>query len=365
MWWIIGFSLLICILYFILISIFFIGWKRTSAFVLTENDECDLLISVIVPCRDEEKYIRSLISSLKRQTYKNYELILVNDHSHDATRNYIEAAQTELQNILLIDAVGLGKKNALREGIHASKGNLIVTTDTDCIHSPQWLQTIAAFQSQYLSDLIICPVMFSVNNPLISNIQKLEFVSLVAAGAGAAGVKMPILCNGANLAFTRDIWMKCQATLHEEEQSGDDIFLLESIKKQGGVIRFLKSTNAFALTKPADSINTFFKQRRRWTSKAPVYTDWQIIFTACVVLAINFLAILLLCFTAFNVDYLIPFFCLFSLKYLFDSLFLISVKRFFQLQHVWLCSLILSAVYPLYIVIVALSTLIVKPKSWK
>ena len=356
---------LVGVLYFILVSIFIIGWKQTDTFILNENDSSELLISVIVPCKNEEKHIRSLISGLRGQTYQNFELILVNDHSVDATRIYIESAQTEFQNVGLIDAIGFGKKSALREGITTAQGNLIVTTDADCRHSNQWLQTIAAFQNRYTSDLIICPVRLSGNNSIFSNIQKSEFASLVAAGAGAAGVGMSIMCNGANLAFTKETWLRCQETLHEEEQSGDDIFLLESIKKQGGVIRFLKSESASAIAESADSLKVFFKQRRRWTSKAPAYTDWQLIFTACVIFIISLLQVLLLCLSAFDLKYLIPFLSLFLFKYVLDTFFLNSVRHFFRLNHVWFNSLILSIVYPFYITSVALSALLIKPKGWK
>lgn len=365
MWWIVGFSVLIGILYLVLITIFSIGWKRINVFSPSEDGLADSLISVVVPCRDEENQICKLIASLKKQTYKNFELILVNDHSEDATRSYIEAALPGFKNVRLVDAIGSGKKNALREGILQSRGDLIVTTDADCSHSNRWLQTIAAFQNKYPSDLVICPVRLSGNNSLFSNIQQLEFVSLVASGAGAAGAGMPVLCNGANLVFTKEIWRKSQADLHDEEQSGDDIFLLQSVKKQGGVIRFLKSETAFAVAESADSLKSFFKQRRRWTSKAPAYTDWQIIFTACVIFTISFLEVILLCLSFFDSIYVILFLSVFAFKYLLDVLFMSSIRAFFKQKRVCFNSLALSVVYPFYIVMVGASALIIKPKNWK
>ena len=59
------------------------------------------------------------------------------------------------------------------------------------------------------------------------------FNTLIASGAGAAGASMPILCNGANLAFTKEAWMQSRLDLVDEQMSGDDIFLLQSIKKRG------------------------------------------------------------------------------------------------------------------------------------
>ncbi len=357
-------SILFAVLYLILVLHFIIGWKRTDTFIAADCELPDIFISVIVPCKNEAMNIQPLLLSLAGQNYRNYELILVNDHSDDATLEYLLSAKAKFSNIRVVDAVGCGKKNALQEGIQQSSGDLVVTTDADCMHSKRWLQTIATFQCSQPSDLIICPVLFSQRNSLFSTLQRFEFVSLVASGAGAAGVGKPILCNGANLAFTKTVWQKNQMHLHDEEQSGDDIFLLESIKKQNGIIRFLKSKDAFVVVEPAYSLNVFFKQRRRWAAKSPTYTDWQIITTACIVFGISLLLVTLIGLSFYNPRYLFLFFSVFVVKYLVDASFLYSVRRFFQIQKVWINSFILSMVYPFYIVVVALNSLLIKPKSW-
>ena len=364
MWWLFSFVVLVGLLYLIIISVFFYGWNRTPVFIPNENDITDVFISVIIPCRNEEANIHRLVSGLTQQSYLNYELIFVNDHSVDTTRAYLEAACSAYSNIQLVDAVGFGKKNALKEGINISSGSLIVTTDADCFHSSQWLATIAAFQSKCPSDLIICPVKLMPGKTLFANLQELEFVSLVASGAGASGAGVPILCNGANLAFTRDVWSKNQVSLHEEEQSGDDMFLMESIKKQGGKIRFLKSRSAIVNTNQSDSLMDFFKQRRRWTSKSPAYTDWQIILTACTVFEVNLLLLVLFCLSFFYPACLKIYFFFFLFKCFLDSIFLSSVRDFFQLKNIWFLSLILSIFYPFYIVSVVMSSFLFRPVKW-
>jgi len=357
-------SALVTVLYLILVFHFIIGWEKTDTFVGGGDALSPVLISVIVPCKNEVRNISSLLLSLTEQSYCNYELILVNDHSDDTTLEYILSAQAKFSNIRVINAVGRGKKNALREGIQQSSGDLIVMTDADCMHSKRWLQTIAAFQSGYPSDLIICPVLFSKRNSLFSTLQRFEFASLVASGAGAAGVGKPILCNGANLAFTKNAWQKNQMHLHDEEQSGDDIFLLESVKKQGGIIRFLKSKDALAFVEPAGSLKAFFKQRRRWAAKSPSYTDWQIITTACIVFGVSLWFVILIGLSFYNLQYCLALLLVFVIKYIIDTCFLCLVSNFFQLRRVCANSLALSLVYPFYIVIVALIAFVVKPKQW-
>jgi len=364
-WWIVAFSALITLFYALLIIVFSIGWRRLEQPYLSESNISDILISVIVPCRNEEGHIEALLFSLKNQKFQHFELLLVNDHSVDATCDYILEALKDFANVRLIDASGFGKKNALREGIMESKGDFIVTTDADCVHPERWLESIAAFQTLYHCDLLILPVKLVGNDSVFFDIQQLEFVSLVASGAGATGAGMPILCNGANLAFPKEIWMRHKDDLHEEEQSGDDIFLLEKVKQERGVIKFLKSEHAFAFAGAADTLGDLFRQRRRWTSKAPAYSDWQLIFTACVIFSISLVELVLFVLSAFDYRYLMLLISVFAVKYVIDSQFLYSVSTFFQLKRVWFNAFLLSIVYPFYIVAVAVSSLFLKPKQWK
>ncbi len=352
-------------LYLLLITIFIIGWKRVFTFVPKGNENLTKLISVVVPCRNEEENIRHFISSVAQQSYQHYELIFVNDHSTDRTRNYIKAAQSTLPNIVLIDAGGFGKKNALKEGILQASSDLIVTTDADCTPSYHWLETLVCYQERYPADLIILPVKLAYEFNTFSYLQAMEFSTLVASGAGTAGVGMPILCNAANMAFTKSTWLKSRNDLHEDEISGDDIFLLQSVKKRGGKIRFLKSESAFVTAKSAKNLSGFVHQRRRWAAKSPSYTDWQIIFTAILILSISVWELALLFFSISSWKALILFGTLFLLKYLADNIFLMKIRKFFQFERTWLYSILLSVVYPFYIVFVGISALVIKPRKWK
>jgi len=358
-------SLVISILYFILVLVFIIGWKWTPDFEPNGNESVNILISIVIPCKNEEPFLRKLLSNLAQQSYQNFELILVNDHSTDRTRIIIEQVQTTFAKIQLVDAIGFGKKNALKEGIQFATGNLIVTTDADCVPSYHWLESIVCFQYQNPSDLIICPVKLSKSTTFFSRLQTLEFASLVASGAGAAGASMPILCNGANLVFTRKAWLTSQDDLHEEEPSGDDIFLLQSIKKQGGVIRFLKSESAIVVAESAETFAGFLNQRRRWASKSPAYSDFHLILTTCIVFMVSLLLLLLIGTSFFESQFWFVLLLVFTFKFLLDTFFLYSVRIFFHLQNVWIDSFLLSLIYPFYIVLVGLSALAYKPKTWK
>ncbi|NDV47694.1 glycosyltransferase [Paludibacter sp. 221] len=363
--WLITTTTILIALYIILIRIFKAGWKNMDDFHPHRRIvESDIKVSVVVACKNEEKSLPHLIQGLRNQSYKDFELILVNDHSTDHTAQIMQESLSRFENAVYIESDGQGKKAAIAKGIKQASGELIITTDADCSPKKTWIQTIVDFQIQNPSHLIICPVKLSGRKGIFSHLQQFEFTSLTASGAGAAGAQMPIMCNAANLAFPKEAWLKSQKDLKMEEQSGDDMFLLQSIKKRGGIIRFLRSKEAFVETEPAKNLKAFVRQRRRWAGKSTAYTDWHLIFTACVVFGVCLAQLLLLIFSFFNILYLYIFLLFFVLKYWVDTQFLNEVSDFYSLKSVEFYSFCLSVIYPFYIVFTAISAIVFKPKKW-
>ncbi len=365
--WLIIIAIIILTLYSIVVSIFYVGWKRIQNYrdeKITETGQ-ELIISVIVACKDEEENIGKLIESLLNQSFPDFELIIVNDHSGDRTVEIVNQSLFGFNDAKILNAVGYGKKNALKEGILYSNGNFIVTTDADCIPGPDWLKTIYDFQSERTSDLIIGPVQLIEKSTIFSKIQALEFVSLIVSGAGAAGAGMPIMCNGANLAFRKETWLKSQHELKANKMSGDDIFLLHSVKKRKETIQFLKSDKAIVKTEGKRNISALMTQRRRWTSKAGSYSDWQTIFVAAIVFSISFFQILLFFLLFFSLKVFIILVLSFVVKFIFDLKLLISAQSFFRIDNILINSFLLSVFYPFYIICITFSSLLFRTRSWR
>jgi len=220
------------------------------------------------------------------------------------------------------------------------------------------------FSNTY-NDLIIGPVVIKSDKSLFSKLQKIEFASLVASGAGAAGVGMPIMCNGANLAFTKAAWLESSKDLHEDEISGDDVFLLLSIKKRKGKIGFLKSAAAMVKTNSVNNLNDFTNQRKRWASKSKKYTDKHIIISALIVFVICVIEIVIFAISFLDYQYFKLFFIVFGIKFLADYFFLDKISGFFKLENFRKDAFILSIVYPFYIVYSAASGVFEQNIKWK
>lgn len=336
-------------LYFLLILIFTVGWIRIPEFHPTDFFSSLPKAGVIIACRNEENNLKNLLDALQKQTYKDFELIIVNDHSTDATAAILESAKEYFQDIQIIENTGYGKKQAIKEGILHSKSDFIITTDADCIPTSTWIATVCNFQIQHPSDLIICPVIIRPVKTLFEKLQQIEFATLVGTGAGAAGAGIPLMCNAANLAFTKKAWNESQTDLHEEEISGDDMFLLLSIKKRNGVIRYLQSDKAMVNTHGSKDISQFIQQRARWTSKSSAYTDWQLILTAVLVLLTSVSFVFLCIGSLFSAVYGITLTIVFSLKLLIDGLFICKIRKSLNPDFSLPAFLLMSVIYPFYI----------------
>lgn len=95
-----------------------------------------MLISVIVPVYNEEKYLPQCIESVLGQTYKNLELILVDDGSTDSCPQIIEAYRQKDRRVVALRQQNLGAGMARNRGLDAAKGEYITFLDCD-----DWLDT--------------------------------------------------------------------------------------------------------------------------------------------------------------------------------------------------------------------------------
>ena len=97
-------------------------------------------VSVILPARNEEKYIEKCLDSLLKQDYSNYEIVAINDSSSDRTGEIIQKYSTKNSKIIFINAEAkpegwTGKNWACYQGYIKSTGQLFLFTDADTTHS--------------------------------------------------------------------------------------------------------------------------------------------------------------------------------------------------------------------------------------
>jgi glycosyltransferase involved in cell wall biosynthesis len=107
-------------------------------------DKRNSLISILIPAKNAESYLRACIDSITAQTYANWELIVVNDHSTDQTPVILKDLTTTDNRIKTLNNEGHGIINALRLAYQNSRGNLITRMDADDLMSKDKLSLMSS-----------------------------------------------------------------------------------------------------------------------------------------------------------------------------------------------------------------------------
>lgn len=98
--------------------------------------------SFIVPVYNTEKYLKKCLDSLVNQTYKDFEIIVVNDGSTDKSSNIISKYQKKYKNIIVIDKENEGLSMARNRGVQKSSGKYIIFVDSDDYVSNKLLEKV-------------------------------------------------------------------------------------------------------------------------------------------------------------------------------------------------------------------------------
>ena len=321
------------VLYSILILFYRAGWLELTPFFQTDI-EPSIKISVIIPARNEEDNIGKLLSSLEKQTYLShlFEVIVVDDHSTDNTASIVNSYPFAKLIRLEFDNINSYKKKAIETGIVAASGDLIVTTDADCIVPGNWLKTIASFKEKTNAIFIAAPVVVEYGSNFLQIFQALDF--LVLQGITGASVQKRIhnMCNGANLAYERKIFFDVNGfTGIDHIASGDDMLLMQKIVKSfPNKVSYLLSKDAIVATQAAKTWKEFFSQRIRWASKATDYNDIKIFSALFLVYFFN-CALLALFISGFWMHFLwMGLISILILKIIIELIFIYPVAKFYN-----------------------------------
>jgi cellulose synthase/poly-beta-1,6-N-acetylglucosamine synthase-like glycosyltransferase len=317
-----------------------------------------LSLSVIIATNRPPADLEQILADLSAQNYNHncYEVIIADDS------NGMWGEETQLngsapRNIRIVPNRSKGKKSALAAAIEAATGELIITTDDDCRVGPAWLFTIASFYNSCTPDMIICPVELTGKDDLFTKIQQLEFSSLQGVTAGSAAMGDPLMCNGAALAFRRAVYPAGKGFLHEKIPSGDDIFFLHWLKRNGASVRWLESPSAIVRTRASEGVKALFRQRARWASKSIVYSDTSTIITGLSVIVASLVTGSLLLYSLVRPEYMPLAFLFILVKSVPDGLIVMNRLAFNERTELMIWFPLVQLVYPFYAIISVLAGL--------
>lgn len=343
MWvyYILGIILVLFIPYASIILFYRKWFLQLQPFVISVNTKPETKFSVIIPARNEENNIGNCLQALKDQQYPNhlFEVIIIDDFSEDKTVDIIAAFQQQYNNIQLLkmadilkdQPVNAYKKKAIELAIQQAKGDWILTSDADCLFSKYWLAAFDAYIQQEKPVFVAAPVVFSFTHTILSIFQYLDFLSLQGITAASVSAGFHSMCNGANLAYKKEVFFEVGGFAGIDHiASGDDMLLMNKIKKQyPDSIGFLFTKDAIVTTAPMPDWKSFFNQRIRWASKADQYQDKSIFTVLLLVYLFNFSLVVLPVIACFKPILMLYWLGFILLKTIVELNFTVPVGRFF------------------------------------
>lgn len=359
-------SIVFSVLYFFMVLYFFTGWlrlKKASDIGPPPSDKAPF-VSIIIPTRNESENIQVCLESIFKQNYPKhrFEVIVIDDYSTDPTIRL--AREIKEDNLTVLDLQQyLGnpgeyvpnKKKAIALGVKNANGDLIITTDGDCVRGENWLSTMVNYYLQNDYKLLTGPVMVKPAKWPLQIFQQLDVMNLLGITGATIRNVAPVMCNGANLLYAKEIFQEVEGYKGNNDiPTGDDIFLMQKIEaKYPNGVGFVKNYEACVFPKPEKGLGKFFSQRIRWISKSTGFSDWKVSATLYFAYLFHVLFIVTIAFT-----FPLSEFSWLSLaivggtKLFADFLFNIPVTIFFRKWYMLLLLPVMEVFHVLYVLLV-------------
>jgi glycosyltransferase involved in cell wall biosynthesis len=226
-----------------------------------------LLVSVIVPARNEEANLLACLESLVAQSGVTFEIIVVDDHSTDRTREI--ASSFSQQVVRVIEASDLppgwtGKNNALISGAKAARGEWLLFTDADTVHLPGSLaRALAEVDRNHASMLSYSPEQVA-KGFWEKAIMPVIFAELAATyrPSQVSDPNSPLAAaNGQYILITRASYDAVGGHAAIADRILEDVALARAVKRSGRKILFRYADDAVSTR----MYRSFAQLREGWT----------------------------------------------------------------------------------------------------
>ena len=237
-------------------------------------------VSVIICAKNEAQNLTTNIPFIIDQNYSDFELILINDSSHDNSLEVMEQFQQKYPNQIKIVDVAPNeqfwgsKKYALTLGIKAANHEHLLFTDADCKpNSKNWITEMAHNLSAPKELVLGYGAYEKINKSFLNKIIRFETLITAIQYFSYAKIGIPYMGVGRNLAYTKTLFFTHKGFVnHIKIKSGDDdLFVNQAANKKN--ISLCTSVNSFTISTPETTFKNWIQQKRRHISTASHYKN--------------------------------------------------------------------------------------------
>jgi cellulose synthase/poly-beta-1,6-N-acetylglucosamine synthase-like glycosyltransferase len=239
-------------------------------FSKTEPDKLPKL-SLLVPAKDEEQNLPTLIESLEKQIHDFHQIILINDRSEDGTASIMDEFSRKYPEIVIAlhvkdDPKGSNPKlEALKRGEKLVSGDVLCITDADCEVPRDWANCYRWHFADSNAGMVAGAVVCRMNANPISWYHNGEHIFRSYTMAGCIGMKIAGGAFGNNLAIRFSTLQSLGGLSAVENSPTEDAALVSLIRSKTNLkIRALGGASGTVITEPVHRKRDLFKQLKRW-----------------------------------------------------------------------------------------------------
>ena len=237
-----------------------IAWKRRRPPALDE--ETGALVSVLIPCFNEEKVIVGSIARILDSGWKRLEVIVLDDGSTDDTAAEVEKAYAGEPRVTLLRFPNGGKAAALNKGLAVAKGDAVVALDADTLFPPDTIGRLVRWFADPEVGAVAGNALVGNRLNLITRWQALEYVTAQNLERRAlAALGAVTVVPGAVGAWRRSALETLGGFPGETLAEDQDLTI--AVQRAGWRVEFDPSARAY--TEAPDTLKGLLKQRFRWS----------------------------------------------------------------------------------------------------
>jgi len=355
--------LLICCInlgYFLYFSVFNAEEQKENGSL--QNDG----ISVIICAKNEAAQLPALIEKLLLQDFPLFEIIMINDHSSDASLGIMQDFEKRNANISVFDLKSTtGKKAGITLGIKNAQYETLVFTDADCLPaSNQWLKKMSAAFSRETQIVLGYGAYKKFKGSVLNKLIRFETLLTALQYCSYALRKNPYMGVGRNLAYSKSLFNTSGGfEAHNHVKPGDDDLFVNQNATPTNVAVCTKP-EAFTISAPKTNWRDWFIQKRRHVGVAHLYLPKHqlqlgMFYTSQLLFFILFALVLV------TQGYLLPAVGLFFTRELYVWRVYAKAAKKLKEQDLIFYSLLLEPFLVSLQLLIFITNTLVKPRRWK
>jgi cellulose synthase/poly-beta-1,6-N-acetylglucosamine synthase-like glycosyltransferase len=166
------------------------------------------------------------------------------------------------------------KKRALAAGFARARGEVLMTTDADCLPPPSWIRALASGFDEGVG-IVQGPKRIRPGPGLLGRYQEVEVFGLVSIEAASFALGKPLLASAPSLAYRRSLYDAAGGFdgIEHSASGDDDLLVRKMLRRNGFQVRYLADPEACVETGGVQSWIALLLQRARWASNGARYEE--------------------------------------------------------------------------------------------